>query len=83
MEDLLGGMDNARYKICESFRGDFHLSDELYIKMNSRGKPLSDFETFKARFESFLAKYSSEINDFSARIDGQWAGCFLNCAIIR
>ena len=57
-------------------RGDFHLSDELYIKMNSRGKPLSDFETFKARFESFLAKYSSEINDFSARIDGQWADVF-------
>ena len=29
----------------------FGLGDELYIKMNSRGKPLSTFENFKAEFE--------------------------------
>lgn len=29
---------------------DFGLSDELYIKMNARGKALSDFENFKAKF---------------------------------
>ena len=57
-------------------RGDFHLSDELYIKMNSRGKPLSDFETFKARFESFLAKFANEKRDFSGKIDGIWAHLF-------
>ena len=27
---------------------DFNLSDELYVKMNARGKQLSDFENFKA-----------------------------------
>ncbi len=32
----------------------FGLSDDLYIKMNARGKPLTDFETFKARFEHLL-----------------------------
>lgn len=57
-------------------RGDFHLSDELYIKMNSRGKPLSDFETFKARFETFLTKYTSEKGDFAGNIDGKWADVF-------
>ena len=29
---------------------EFGLSDDLYIKMNARGKPLTNFETFKARF---------------------------------
>ena len=57
-------------------RGDFHLSDELYIKMNSRGKPLSDFETFKARFESFLAKFANDKSDFAGKIDGEWADLF-------
>lgn len=32
----------------------FELSDDLYIKMNARGKPLTPFETFKARFERHL-----------------------------
>ena len=32
----------------------FDLSDDLYIKMNARGKPLTPFETFKARFERHL-----------------------------
>ena len=33
---------------------DFSLTDDLYIKMNSRGKPLSTFENFKAKFEQSL-----------------------------
>ena len=59
-------------------RGNFHLSDELYIKMNSRGKPLSDFETFKARFESFMAKHTNVDKDFAKKIDGEWADVFWN-----
>lgn len=57
-------------------KGDFHLSDELYIKMNSRGKPLSDFETFKARFESFIEKHTNVVSDFAGNIDGKWADVF-------
>jgi len=34
---------------------EFQLTDELYIKMNSRGKPLSGFENFKAKFEQRIA----------------------------
>jgi hypothetical protein len=31
--------------------GEYGLTDDLYIKMNSRGKPLTPFENFKARLE--------------------------------
>lgn len=36
--------------------GDFHLTDDLYIKMNSRGVPLTDFEIFKSKIEQLLYK---------------------------
>ncbi len=32
---------------------NFGLSDDLYIKMNARGKPLTEFENFKAKFEQY------------------------------
>lgn len=35
---------------------DMGLTDELYIKMNSRGKPLTNFEHFKAELEHELKK---------------------------
>lgn len=35
---------------------NFGLSDDLYIKMNARGKPLTAFETFKARYEQELKR---------------------------
>jgi hypothetical protein len=35
---------------------DFKLTDDLYIKMNSRGKPLTPFENFKAKFEQYIDK---------------------------
>ena len=52
---------------------DMGLTDEIYIKMNSRGKPLTQFEHFKAEFE-----HSLEIVDKSAckrvinKIDKEW-----------
>ena len=33
---------------------DYNLTDDLYIKMNSRGKPLTSFENFKAKFEQYI-----------------------------
>lgn len=32
----------------------FRLTDDLYIKMNARGKQLSPFENFKAKFEQYI-----------------------------
>ncbi|MCC8037382.1 MAG: DUF262 domain-containing protein [Bacteroidales bacterium] len=34
----------------------FQLTDDLYIKMNSRGMPLTAFENFKAKFEQYISQ---------------------------
>lgn len=49
------------------------LTDSLYIKMNSRGKPLTSFEHFKANFEKFIKMISEELyNEFIFKIDNDW-----------
>lgn len=35
--------------------GEFKLTEDLYIKMNSRGKPLTTFENFKAKLEQHIS----------------------------
>lgn len=67
---------------------DFGLSDELYIKMNSRGKPLTPFENFKAKLEQhighlfptetmLLPSGSASVKDyFSHKVDTDWADLF-------
>ncbi|MEX3964169.1 DUF262 domain-containing protein [Paraburkholderia sp. EG286B] len=50
------------------------LSEDLYIKMNSRGKPLTPFENFKARFEQILERSSPDrVEEFAQKVDGVWA----------
>lgn len=49
------------------------LSDELYIKMNSRGKPLTSFEHFKAEFEKQLKLVDETLaKEIGKKIDVQW-----------
>jgi Protein of unknown function DUF262 len=67
---------------------NFGLSDDLYIKMNARGKPLTAFETFKARFEQELTtqfdgvtftikKEDFSVSDYVAlKLDTTWADLF-------
>lgn len=43
--------------------GDFGLSDELFIKMNARGKQLSDFDKLKSTLEEELQIQQKEINE--------------------
>lgn len=40
---------------------DMGLTDELYIKMNSRGKPLTTFEHFKAELEREIKKIDPDL----------------------
>jgi hypothetical protein len=66
----------------------FGLTDDLYIKMNARGKPLTAFETFKARFEELLTElFPTEYRQMNGsnlpiyqflalRIDTQWTRFF-------
>lgn len=42
---------------------EFKLTDELYIKMNSRGKPLTSFENFKAQFTEILSAKDTDYVD--------------------
>lgn len=54
--------------------GNFGNSDDLYIKMNSRGKKLTDFENFKARFELVLeSAWPVRAQEFALKADGKWA----------
>jgi len=52
---------------------DMGLTDELYIKMNSRGKPLTQFEHFKAELERELRKIDEPIaKRIIKKIDLDW-----------
>lgn len=70
---------------------EFKLTDDLYIKMNARGKPLTHFENFKARLEKkiktfqepwpdyklhFQEKPVSGYKYFIHKIDTDWADLF-------
>jgi hypothetical protein len=46
-------------------------ADDLYIKMNSRGKPLTPFEAFKAHFGQVI-EHTGRTAKFGERIDGPW-----------
>lgn len=45
---------------------DIGLTDDLYIKMNARGKSLTEFENFKARFEKYIKESNCDKIDWEA-----------------
>ncbi|MDD3596498.1 DUF262 domain-containing protein [Sulfuricurvum sp.] len=49
----------------------FELTDDLYIKMNARGKPLTAFENFKANFEKYLTNTEDK-----SKLDNSWTDLF-------
>lgn len=52
---------------------DMGLTDELYIKMNSRGKPLTNFEHFKAELERCIRAADQRTADrIMMKIDRDW-----------
>jgi hypothetical protein len=50
--------------------GQFKLDDEIYVKMNSRGKPLTNFENFKANFSVLFD------HDNKSKLDNEWLDVF-------
>ena len=53
--------------------GEKILSDDTYIKMNSRGKVLTAFENFKASLEEYLTKHNKELSkEFEDKLDVVW-----------
>ena len=61
-------LENIKFSFLEL--KEFGLTDDLYIKMNARGKPLSEFENFKAEFEKELSQ------DIKAKLDNEWLDLF-------
>lgn len=62
----------------------FGLTDDLYIKMNARGKPLTELETFKAHLEQHIARHHRDLTvadgplgaHLSHAFDTGWADLF-------
>ena len=55
------------------------LTDELYIKMNSRGKPLTPFEHFKAEFERQIESIDkTKAKGIETKIDLDWTDFLWN-----
>lgn len=57
------------------------LTDDLYIKMNARGKLLSPFENFKASFQKYVSdnKWDTKedfLETFACKIDTKWTDLF-------
>ena len=68
---------------------EFRLTDELYIKMNARGKPLTSFECYKADLTrvlreireqdascSYKGKLLSYADYFAFKVDNEWLDLF-------
>lgn len=70
---------------------NFGLSDDLYIKMNARGKQLTSFENFKADMIGYITKQSENVslsnkaewdnlldpmNGFPIKLDTDWTDIF-------
>lgn len=72
-------LDDASPPITFDFLSirDLGLTDELYVKMNSRGKPLTTFENFKASLEDMIRGVSADLHrEVSRKLDNQWCDAF-------
>lgn len=58
---------------------DLGMEDSLYIKLNARGRQLTDFEKFKAELEKHIKSETIAENvrqDYPERLDREWADLF-------
>lgn len=101
LEKQLGGLDRSRlwerltaapdqaaitFDSIDIHAEDFRLTDELYIKMNARGKALTPWECYKAQLTDVLPKggpfYTYEgkklscVEYFALKVDGAWLDLF-------
>lgn len=86
--NLLIGIDCPITFMWLQLDKSFGSDNQLYIRMNSRGKQLTDFENFKAElYEKILKKEESDgdgkINDFKKNIDGDWYSLFWDAELCR
>jgi hypothetical protein len=81
--------NNITFELLDLGSKEFELTDELYIKMNARGKQLTSFENFKANFIQLIDKYYKEnklkhpikgeisySGYFSYKVEKEWTDLF-------
>lgn len=81
--------NNITFEQLDLGKKEFELTDELYIKMNARGKQLTSFENFRANFIQLIDKYYknkdrehpikgkiSYSGYFSYKIEKEWTDLF-------
>ncbi|MCL2312557.1 MAG: DUF262 domain-containing protein [Firmicutes bacterium] len=83
MIDAIHEKFNNTYNLWESLANNVRFyflpllemgfTEDLYIKMNSRGKPLSPFEHFKAEFEKIVKENYKDLSDeINRKLDIDW-----------
>jgi len=57
---------------------DFQLTDELYLKMNARGRPLNKLENFKAWLIGYVEENDIKVTDdeWKTKFDKEWTDLF-------
>lgn len=71
MTDALGRVDKLRFYVLPLMQ--FGKSEELYMKMNARGLPLSVFDSFKADFTGAMRKVE-QLNNEMVQLEGGMDG---------
>lgn len=72
--EALSSSEQAKIEFNLLPMNELGLPDELYIKMNSRGKELTEFEYFKSRFAQIIPSRMAE--KFNKKIDQEWSDMF-------
>ena len=60
---------------------NFSLSDDLYIKMNGRGKQLSNFDNFKADYFKWLEENILNAEDIKIKFNTHYIDIFWDFAV--
>lgn len=80
--DILTGYCPVKFYKLEINSAELPVSDDLYIKMNARGKPLTSFENLKADLIDYIEKDKNNniikdpVNGFAVKIDTDWTDIF-------
>lgn len=90
-KNVFANLDRLKFYILPL--SNFDLTEDLYVKMNARGKQLTNFENFKADFQHWIKhnivkldlkdqEYDGRIMPYDMffinKIDNEWSQCFWN-----
>ncbi len=78
-KELWGKLERIRFNLLNM--EEFGLTDDLYMKMNARGVPLTDFENFKAWLEQAVTNADLSLQEnWKKKTDKDWCDLFFKFA---